>query len=73
MKSIYSTALTDLTRRIECCRKAASKPNTMIDCDWSDVRYRASWMQEMYKAIYKREKLLQRLNHNTNKGVSYDV
>lgn len=60
MKTIYLTALSDLTRRIQTCDKALSKPNNMTDCGWSDKRQHAYWSCEKYKAIYKYETIAQR-------------
>lgn len=49
-----------LGRRMKTCKEAAESKNTMIDCGWSDTRYKASWMQEYFRAQYRFERITQR-------------
>jgi len=60
MKKIYQRALEIVQRRIDHCEKHA-KINNMQDCGWTDRQHFAYSMQEMYKAIYKYEKINRRL------------
>ena len=61
MKQAYLNAIADCKRRADVCLKASKKPNTMKDCGWTDVRYKASWLKEYHKAIYRLERIKQRM------------
>lgn len=60
MNKIYESAMTQLVRRARQCF-FASKHNGMADCGWSDKRSEAYWLKEHYTAVYKAEKIVQRM------------
>jgi hypothetical protein len=61
MDLIIAAAVIQLQRRINSC-KLMSETNNMRDMGWTNSRNEAYGLKEMYKAIYKLERIKQRFN-----------
>jgi hypothetical protein len=67
MRQVYLKALEHLERRALTCLNASKQPNSMVDCKWSDLRFKASWLSKHYEAIEKIEQIKQRLAKRSNR------